>query len=194
MAKKRSSSPSPTPGEASPAAARSTTLKRSPRRKGNNKVPIEVTLEREADAWELHKQGYSQAEIARMLTAAAPKHPIGQQAVSKALRRVQDTLEHDLTDKIGRYKVSQVGRLEGIFLLSMKEYRASAPRDPRWFDRALEAMRDQRKILGIDAPLKFDGTVKTDRPLEDLSDDELLAEHAALQSRLKQVKRKRKES
>lgn len=187
-------------------------------RRGNNKVPIEITLEREAQAWELHKLGYSQTEIAQKLTDEDKKHPIGQQAVSKALRRVQETLVSDLTDKVDRYKVSQLGRLEGIYLQAMTSYRASKgvkkkatrsvqrgrlhvtqesvanePGDPRWLEKAMDALRDQRKILGIDAPLKFDGTVKTDRSLEGMSDEELMQEHAALHARISEVKKKRKE-
>lgn len=179
------------------------------RRQGNGRVPIELTIEREAEAWELHKQGYSQADIAVMLTGKDPKHPIGQQAISKAIRRVEETLSAELLEKVERYKVSQVGRLEGIYLLAMQSYRHSKgiqkttrrkagrgrleiiqegktnePGDPRWLEKAMEALRDQRKILGIDAPLKFDGSIKSDRPLEDLTDDELLREHAAIQARI----------
>lgn len=201
-------------GEASNATP--TTRARSTGRKGNNKVPIELTLEREAEAWELHKQGYSQTEIARVLTEADPKHPIGQQAVSKALRRVQETLTADLTDRVDRYKVSQVGRLEGIYLLAMDSFRVSKgvqkktkrqaakgrltvvqegktndPGDPRWLEKAMDALRDMRKILGIDAPLKFDGTVKTERPLEDLTEEELLQEHAQAQARITEIRKRR---
>jgi hypothetical protein len=195
------------------------TRKRNPSasRRGNRRVPIELTIEREARAWELHKEGYAQAVIAQMLSAEDPKHPIGQQAVSKALRRVQESLVSDLTDKVDRYKVSQIGRLEGIFLQAMTSFRTSKgqkkkarrnsvagdgkgkggrvteivesitndPGDPRWLEKAMEALRDQRKILGIDAPMKFDGTVKSDRPLEDLTDDELMTELAQLQDRIK---------
>lgn len=213
--------PAKTGTGASPLDALPTTRKPRPRasaiRRGNNKVPIELTMEREAQAWELHKQGYSQTEIAEKLTAGDRQHPISQQSVSKALRRVQETLVSDLTDKVDRYKVSQLGRLEGIYLASMSSYRTSKgvrkkakrsaakgrlsvvqesvtnePGDPRWLEKAMDALRDQRKILGIDAPLKFDGTVKTDRPLEDLTDEELMAEHAALESRITAVTRKRK--
>lgn len=222
---KRTRRPVPAPVKtgdgASPVDALPTTRRARSRRsrRGNNRVPIEITMEREAQAWELHKQGYSQTEIAEKLTAGDPKHPISQQSVSKALRRVQETLVSDLTDKVDRYKVSQLGRLEGIYLASMSSYRTSKgvkkkatrsaakgrlsvtqesvtnePGDPRWLEKAMEALRDQRKILGIDAPLKFDGTVKSDRPLEDLTDEELLAEHAALQARMTQVKKKRKGS
>jgi hypothetical protein len=204
---------------ASPTDALPTTRKRakSDRRVGNNKVPIELTMEREAQAWELHKLGYSQTEIAKQLTDADPKHPIGQQAVSKALRRVQETLVSDLTDKVDRYKVSQLGRLEGIYLQAMSSYRSSKgvkkkakrsaakgrlsvtqesttnePGDPRWLEKAMDALRDQRKILGIDAPVKFDGVVKTDRPLEDMDEAEMLAEHDALQTRIAELTKKRR--
>ena len=180
-------------------------------------------MEREARAWELHKEGFSQTEIARMLSDEDPKHPIGQQAISKMLRRVQESLVSDLSDKVDRYKVSQIGRLEGIYLAAMSSFRLSKgvqkktktkrrpaatgvtvvkqdttnePGDPRFLEKAMDALRDQRKILGIDAPLKFDGTVKSDRPLEDMTDEELMAEHAQLQERInKQLKdRKRKRS
>lgn len=200
-----------------PAGSTPTTA-RQPRRQGNNRVPIELTIEREAEAWELHKQGHSQGEIAIILTEKNPTHPIGQQAISKALRRVEESLIGDLTDKVERYKVSQVGRLEGIYLLAMQSYRQSKgiqkktkrkatrgrlevvqegktnePGDPRWLEKSLEALRDMRKVLGIDAPMKFDGTIKSERPLEDLTDDELLQEHAQLQARIdEQLKGKRK--
>jgi hypothetical protein len=60
--------------------------------------------------------------------------------------------------------------------------------DPRFLEKALDAMRDLRKLLGIDAPLKLD--VARDRPLESLSDDELRrqieADEAALRRDVKQ--------
>ena len=183
------------------------------RRKGNNKVPLELTIEREIEAWELHKQGFSQVEIAALLTGQDPRHPIGRQGISKALRRVEERLMADLADRVERHKVSHYHRCEGLYFMAIKAFRESKglkgsvrgrltitrigktnePGDPRFIGEARDALRDMRKIYGIDAPQKFDGTLKTERVLEDLDHDELMKEHALVQQRIaEQLREKRK--
>lgn len=57
--------------------------------------------------------------------------------------------------------------------------------DPRFLGTALEASRDLRKLLGIDAPTQFKGTFEhKPRPLETMTPDELHQEIAAAQSLL----------
>lgn len=170
-------------------------------------MPIELTIEREAQCWELHKQGFSQADIAEKLST--PQYSFSQQSVSKALRRVEERLMEDLNERAERHKVRQLARLDGIYTMAMASFRQSregkkpparktaskhCPGDPRFLEKALEALRDQRKVLGIDAPIKFDASIKGDRPYEDLTDDELQREHAVLEARLAEQLRKRKES
>lgn len=173
------------------------------RKRGNNHIPAELTIEREARAWELKALGYSALQIAGMLKDEFGK-AISKRGVNLALQRVAEQVESDAIRNAKAYKGRQIARLEAIADQALTAYRQSIgeqietvtrlekggqagdfPRtvaqskkvishgDPRHLNVALEAMRDLRRMLGHDAPLKID--LPRDRPYEGMTDDELEA-------------------
>ena len=177
----------------------------------NPAIPEAVTIAREARAWDLYRQGHSQAAIAAQLEEEWPGYTMTQQAVSKALQRCEDRTLAELKGETVRETARQLNRLEGAYLQAMAAWHrskagtrrtterqepgrwraarrrtttAAAPSttvqhadsagDPRFLEKALQALTDRRRILGLDAPTKFEGTVGTkQRPLQQMTPEEL---------------------
>jgi transcriptional regulator with XRE-family HTH domain len=160
---------------------------------------------RELRTMELMVRGWSQPQIAADLG-------VSQAAVSKILRRVEGRMLRELSASIERQKARQAGRLEHLFAEAMRaweESKADSTRrrqrksdggsgvpgatvaelvvenqhgDPRYLDQARNALADQRKLWGLDAPQKVDLRAPRNR-FDDMAED-ALREELAKQARL----------
>jgi transposase len=182
------------------------------RKRGNNKIPAELTVQREERAWDLKARGYRTVEIVELLVKEFGQ-PITRRGVDLALQRVGEEFAKRAAAHVDDYKGRQLAALEAIHEEAMDSYRQSkgeitrkrakqetaakgkgrgaAPArsslqvdtehsagDPRFLGTAIDALRDQRKILGIDAPMK----VAMSAPERDLPPEALDARIRELQA------------
>lgn len=153
------------------------------------------TAELDRRSWALYiERGRTQREIAAELG-------VTQGAVSKAIKRVEESLKSDFAQFRLRERTHQLARLDHLYAEAMDAYEKSkaartarsqrtitgpagttqtinqvniedAYGDPRFLAQALKALEDKRKLLGLDAPTKMQ-FVEPERPYADLSDAEL---------------------
>jgi predicted DNA-binding protein YlxM (UPF0122 family) len=157
----------------------------------------------EATAWALYCEGHSQAEI-------AAQHHVTRQAVHKAIKRAIARAMEGLTQDIREQKAEQVERLKHVYRRALDQFERSCREttkksrrsrnksgaaefdeaivttadrvgDPRFLEQARGAMADIRKIMGLDAPTRVSLT-EPDRPLADVSTEDLWAELDALRA------------
>lgn len=162
---------------------------------------IVAGLETARRAWTLVvDRGLSQAD-------AAAELGLTQGAVSRALRRAEAVVRADLAADIVKHKATMLARYEQNYREADAAWRASKtgsisktsrqtdgrrmtqivtverPGDAIYLKRAEQALAGIRKLLGLDAPQQV-AIVNPDRPLEDLTDDEL---HAELSDAMRQA-------
>ena len=131
-------------------------------------MALQRVAERTAAEAVRHAQAYKGRQIARL-------EAIAQEALSAYRRTVGEQVE--TTERVEHQPAAPTPDAVTAAPPPPEPKRTTQTRrrveagDPRFLEKALDAMRDLRKLLGIDAPLKLD--VARDRPLEGLSDDEL---------------------
>jgi predicted transcriptional regulator len=150
-----------------------------------------LAIERQGKAWDLYIAGQTQAQIATVLG-------VTRQAVAKMLDRAQKAAGERMSAIVEKVKVRDLDRLEHIISEAMRAWHRSkrtrvketvktdedgssltvakerTAGDARYLDVAVEAMERQAKMLGIDAPKTV--SVNCDRPLSNLTEDELRRE------------------
>jgi DNA-binding CsgD family transcriptional regulator len=144
----------------------------------NGRPPQAVVTERERQAWEMTQAGHTQAEIAEALG-------VTQSAVSKMLDRVNNRVLEELGQAVLARKMRQLDRLDYLYDEAMAAWERSkqpetvvsyeAPRagrrrevtvktldgrcgDPVFLRRAMDALAEIRKILGLNAAEPFEFT------------------------------------
>lgn len=133
-----------------------------------------MARERETQAFELRKAGYSYSKIAECL----PPHPNGKsvtsQAVAKMITRVLARLA-----KLTEQNVDDVRRieLERLDVMLKGLWSKAEGGDESAVDRILKIMQRRAEMLGIDAPERkqIEAELGIHRRAADLTDDELAA-------------------
>ena len=128
-------------------------------------------------------------------------------AVSRALRRAEKRAIERMQGAVSTHKMLAAERLDRIFVIAMGAYETSTVErtrrrskrreggdgppvtetqidtdnlmgNPAYLGKAIDAMREIKKLLGLDAPTKVN-IVDPDRPHLDMTDDEVRRELAA---------------
>ena len=124
-----------------------------------------IVSQNEKLIWKLRTRGYSQSRIADQVG-------VGQQQVSKILKRLNNRFHKEIMDDIKSYKADQLAKHETIVEESMEAWFKSKEHgskrrvkkddkkqvsdyedyfgNTQYLDTAMKAMEHQRKILGID--------------------------------------------
>lgn len=161
-----------------------------------------AALDTEVRCWSLYvEEGLTTRAIAARLG-------ITFSAVAKALRRAQKRARARLTQEIGLHKTLALERLDRLYFKAVDDYEKSAIErqrrrtkrrsggaagevteteivsegrvgNPAYLGKALEAVREIKKLLGLDAPTRIQ-SVDPDRPDRELSDQQLHEELAAM--------------
>lgn len=121
----------------------------------------EISLERRRTAWNMRLKGYTQNEIAAYLG-------IKQQSVSELLERVRDMYRTEFMEDVDQTKQEQVAELMNSYRDVMNSWELSKKVGPfgqhpnnqygdvKYINAGVAILAEIRKILGADAPIKFD--------------------------------------
>lgn len=119
------------------------------------------TFARQQEAWRLHLLGWPQQRI-------ADKLELTQQAISSILKTLRAQYHKEFMKDIDEVVQSQVAILQDMFLQSRDSWELSKAVGPygehpnnqfgdiKYLNACASYMADIRKILGADAPIKFD--------------------------------------
>jgi hypothetical protein len=155
-----------------------------------------LAVERRQQAWGLYIAGRTQQEIATVLG-------VTRSAVGKMIDLAQKTTIAKMEDVVRTVKVRDINRLDYIIREGLRAWDQSkrggvkkalksgedgntvtvtkqrSYGEPRYLGVAVEAMERQARLLGLDAPAKAI-TVAYERPLKDLSEEDLRRELAEI--------------
>lgn len=124
--------------------------KKQKTKRGRNVQQLVNTVDRKIKALELRKAGANYQSIADAL---------GYRGASGAFKAVQSGLKAVLREPAEELRTLELERLDGIL---MAIYPKARQGDSQAIDRCLRVMERRSKLLGLDAPAKYDITWQTE--------------------------------